>query len=384
MVNSKVTPTELTSGAGVKPIVVVGMSGGVDSSLTAALLLEQGYAVIGVYMKNWSEPIKGVEHCPWVQDQLDARQVAHQLGIPFYTVNFESEYKTQVIDSFLADYAAGRTPNPDILCNKFIKFDAFFKYAQSLGADYIATGHYAQVKEGKLYRGVDPKKDQSYFLWAIQPAVLSQVLFPLGGMLKSQVRIEAEKRGLVTAHKRDSQGICFIGQADVREFLASHLTFSSGSVLNQAGDVIGCHQGAGLYTIGQRAGISDLVWPDATNRPILYVLALDTRTNTVTVGPEEALYRQELEAEALSWLTKKPDLNQSIQAKIRYGQMPAPCAIVQEGNGGIILKFQEPQRAITPGQSIVFYDGTLVLGGGIIASASTSVLAPMSQLTTVS
>lgn len=352
-----------------KKKVVVGMSGGVDSSLTAALLKEQGYFVIGVYMKNWSEPIKGVEHCPWVQDQLDARRVADQLDIPFYTVNFEELYKKQVIDAFFVDYEAGRTPNPDVLCNRFIKFDAFYKYARSLGADYIATGHYAQVKNDQLFQGVDSTKDQSYFLWAIEKNVLPHVLFPLGGMQKSEVRLEAQKRGLATAKKKDSQGICFIGQADVREFIKQHLKPREGSVVNAQGEVIGVHEGAWLYTLGQRAGISDIKWGDESHRPILYVTALDTRLNTITVGEEAALYRESLCASAPNWLGPVPAPGTALTAKIRYGQPNTPCVMLDADTETFSLVFNSPQRAITPGQSVVLYDEHRVVGGGIIESS---------------
>lgn len=356
-----------------KQTVVVGMSGGVDSSLTAALLLEQGYAVIGVYMKNWSEPIAGVEHCPWVQDQLDARMVAQQLGIPFYTVDFEEEYKKMVIDRFLQDYAVGRTPNPDVLCNRFIKFEAFFAYAKSLGADYIATGHYARREGSSLLKGKDPKKDQSYFLWAIQPQVLSHVLFPLGNLTKAEVREEAEKRGLATAKKKDSQGICFIGQADVRKFLAQHLSSREGDVLNLNGEVVGRHNGAWLYTIGQRAGISDVRWEDDTQRPTLYVVSLDTQANTITIGPDEALYADSLSANELSWLGNPPADGEVLQAKIRYGQQDVTCVIVEKVDDQLIIQFHEPQRAITPGQSLVLYRDEELLGGGVILRAGASV-----------
>lgn len=349
-----------------KKTVVIGMSGGVDSSLAAALLKEQGYAVIGVYMKNWSEPIKGVEHCPWVQDQLDARRVANQLEIPFYTVNFEQEYKKHVIDSFFADYQAGRTPNPDVLCNQFIKFDAFYNYAKSLGADYVATGHYAQVQDGKLLKGADPKKDQSYFLWAVNPAILPEVLFPLGGMAKTQVREEAQKRGLATATKRDSQGICFIGEADVRDFISSKLKPRQGTVLTMQGEAIGTHAGAWLYTVGQRAGVSDIIWPDMANRPTLYVIETDTRANTLTVGEESELYSSKLAASNASWLAGLPDVNMPVTAKIRYGQQNQPCVILKRSENDFELLFNEPQRAITAGQSVVLYQDNQVIGGGII------------------
>lgn len=346
--------------------VVVGMSGGVDSSLTAALLQEQGYAVIGVYMKNWSEPIKGVEHCPWIQDQLDARMVAQQLNIPFYTVDFEDEYKQFVIDSFIADYKVGRTPNPDILCNQFIKFDFFYKYAKSLGADFVATGHYARVEEGRLLKGVDPKKDQSYFLWAINKDVLPEVLFPLGSMTKDEVRQEAEKRGLVTAAKKDSQGICFIGQADVRDFLSHYFAPNEGNVLDQSGAVVGQHRGAVFYTIGQRAGISDIQWPDPTARPTLYVLSVNTQDNTITIGEETDLYASALVADGVHWFGDVPAPGTHVSAKIRYGQSATPCVILETGTETVRVAFDAPQRAITPGQSLVLYNGEAVIGGGII------------------
>lgn len=349
--------------------VVVGMSGGVDSSLTAALLQEQGFLVIGVYMKNWSEPIKGVEHCPWIQDQLDARMVAQQLDIPFYTVDFEEEYKKFVIDSFLEDYKVGRTPNPDILCNQFIKFDYFYKYAKSLGADCVATGHYARVEDGKLLKGVDPKKDQSYFLWAINKDVLPEVLFPLGSMTKDQVRKAAADRGLVTAKKKDSQGICFIGQADVRDFLSHYFAPKQGDVLNKEGKVVGQHRGAVFYTIGQRAGISDIEWPDPTARPTLYVLSVNTQANTITIGEEADLYASGLEADSAQWFTNIPVPGTQLTAKIRYGQQATPCVMVETGANALRVSFDAPQRAITPGQSIVFYRDDAVVGGAIINKA---------------
>jgi tRNA-specific 2-thiouridylase len=353
-------------------IVVVGMSGGVDSSLTAALLKEQGYFVIGVYMKNWSDPIKGVEHCPWITDQLDARKVANQLEIPFYTVNFESEYKKQVIDSFLADYAAGRTPNPDVLCNRFIKFDAFFRYARSLGADYIATGHYARIKNNQLLKGIDPTKDQSYFLWAIEPNVLPYILFPLGELTKKEVRVMAAVRGLTTAKKKDSQGICFIGQADVRDFLSRYLTKRPGVILTTDGIPLGQHQGVWLYTIGQRVGVSDIGWVDMAHRPTLYVKSLDVKKNTVTVAPDPELYGDHLEARDTRWFGPSLPEGTMVTAKIRYGHADVACVIVNQDESHLTLGFLKPERAITPGQSVVVYDGDTVLGGGIITSSRKS------------
>lgn len=347
--------------------VVVGMSGGVDSSLSAALLKEQGYNVIGVYMKNWSEPIKGVENCPWEQDALDARQVADQLEIPFYVANFEKEYYDHVIKSFFDDYQAGITPNPDVLCNKWIKFDALFKYARSLGADFIATGHYARVRDGRLLKGVDPKKDQSYFLWAVDRAVLDRVLFPIGHLEKSEVRAEALARKLVTAGKKDSQGICFIGQADVRDFIASRLKPRIGQVLDLNGRVVGTHEGAWYYTIGQRAGIADIQWTNMSNRPTLYVVATRTVANEITVGTDEDLFGDTLSAHRLSWFSVDvPKVGARLTAKIRYGQTDQKCSIKSIDGDELTLVFDEPQRAITPGQSVVLYDGDLVVGGGII------------------
>lgn len=372
--------------------VVVGLSGGVDSSLTAALLQEQGYFVIGVYMKNWSTPIKGVEHCPWIQDELDARRVAAQLGIPFYTVNFEKEYKQHVVDTFLADYDAGRTPNPDVLCNQFIKFDHFLNYAKSLGADYIATGHYARVEQMSEQRseigpqaedcnlkaetyalllGIDSKKDQTYFLWAINREALPFVLMPLGGMTKVQVREEAQKRGLLTAKKKDSQGICFIGQADVRDFLRGHFTdhpgYKPGNVLSLNGEIVGKHEGAGFYTIGQKAGLDNIKTTDMTNRPIYYVITTDINANTITVGEETELYSSMLIAGKANWLSDLPQTGQKLLARIRHGQQLQSCVMVNPGSNGFELTFDIPQRAITPGQSVVVYDGDVVVGGGIIS-----------------
>ncbi len=346
--------------------IVVGLSGGVDSSLAAAVLKEKGFFVIGVYMKNWSEPILGVEDCPWLRDQLDARMVASQLDIPFYTVNFEAEYKARVLEPFLAEYARGRTPNPDILCNQHIKFDAFWRYAQALGAEMIATGHYARITRGKLHKGSDAKKDQSYFLWAIRPEVLPRVIFPLGGLNKTQVRLMAKQRGLITANKKDSQGICFVGPADVGDFLARRLSGRDGPVVNEAGEVIGRHRGAIFYTLGQRAGIGDISWPDMGHRPTLYVLATDVAANRVVVGEEASLYRRQLTANQVSWLSPPPPIGRPLKAKIRYGQSDAACVMLANNGDSIALEFDEPQRAVTPGQSVVLYVGTRVVGGGVI------------------
>lgn len=375
--------------------VVVGLSGGVDSSVAAARLKDEGYRVIGVYIKSWSEPVKGVEHCPWITDQLDARRVAAELNIPFYTVNFESEYKNRVVAPLLAGYAAGRTPNPDVLCNRFIKFDRFWRYAQSLGADFMATGHYARIGprltvgrgqkragESKslvagqapanhvLRQGVDPKKDQSYFLWAIDWAILPQVLFPLGDSTKVTVRAEAKKRRLVTAEKRDSQGICFIGQANLRDFLRSHLghrpVFQPGRVVNLAGDVVGGHAGAGYYTVGQKAGIDNIKTTDTTHRPVYYVVTTDAKRNEVVVGEEADMYRRELTAGDVNWLAARPVVGDRLTARLRHGQMLQPCVMVDVGAASLAMRFDTPQRAITPGQSIVLYAGDGVIGGGII------------------
>ncbi len=352
--------------------VVVGMSGGVDSSVAALLLREQGYTVIGVFMKNWSDEFALKGECPWEQDHMDARMVAQQLDIPLYTFNFESEYKDKVIEYFFAEYKAGRTPNPDILCNSEIKFKAFFEKALELGADYIATGHYARVQHsaGKylLLKGADANKDQSYFLYAINPDTLPRVLFPLGDMQKSEVRDIARTHNLKTQDKKDSQGICFIGEVDLRKFLSRYIHDQPGDIVDvESQQVIGQHTGLSSYTIGQRRGMS----VGGTGIP-LYVAQKDMQQNILYVAKgnyNPALFAQGLTATDLHWLVDRPAMPQKLSAKIRYRQTDQACAIdwVDDTHTALRVVFDEAQRAITPGQSLVLYDDDVCLGGGSIA-----------------
>jgi len=360
--------------------VIVGMSGGVDSSVAAALLLEQGYDVMGIFMKNWSDDFALKDgQCPWEQDQADARSVAQKLGIDLYTLNFEKEYKEHVIDYFFQEYQNGRTPNPDIMCNSEIKFKVFFNRALELGADFIATGHYARVEHNKrgskLLKGIDQNKDQSYFLYAIEPEALAQTLFPIGDLEKFQVRVLAEKFGLPTHNKKDSQGICFVGEVDLRQFLSQYIKDSqSGDIIDDdTGAVVGRHEGLTWYTIGQRKGMK----VGGTGLP-LYVSGKDMQKNILYVvkgNYNPKLLRSSLEAVDLHWIGEAPKDGQKLTAKIRYRQADQECVInfVNDQKPvktqdfiSISVQFTEPQRAVTPGQSIVFYDHDICLGGGII------------------
>ncbi len=354
-----------------KKKVIVGMSGGVDSSVAAALLLEQGYEVMGVFMKNWSDDfaLKSGE-CPWEQDQADARVVAQKLGIKLYTLNFEKEYKEHVIDYFFKEYESGRTPNPDIMCNSEIKFKVFFEKALELGADYIATGHYARVqhnKDGsKLLKGIDNNKDQSYFLYAIDQQALAKTLFPIGDLEKPKVREVAEKLNLSTHDKKDSQGICFVGEVDLREFLSQYIKKSkNGDIIDEdTKEVVGQHEGLAWYTTGQRKGMK----VGGTGLP-LYVSSKDMSKNILYVvkgNYNPKLLHSSLEATDLHWIGERPEDEKKLTAKIRYRQTDQECVIKFVNNNLISVQFTEPQRAITSGQSIVFYDNDICLGGGII------------------
>lgn len=338
-----------------KPKVLLGMSGGVDSSVSAALLLEQGYEVIGAFMKNWSD-------CDWRQDQRDATRVAAKLGIPFTTFDFETQYREKVIDDMFAEFEKGRTPNPDILCNKHIKFDLFMKEADRLGCEYVATGHYAQSIEGKLHAGLDPNKDQSYFLWAMNPEVVKRVLFPLGDKLKKPfVREKAAELGLDVATKKDSTGICFVGEVDMRTFLQERLHKNPGNIIDPEGKVLGKHEGLAFYTYGQRQGLG------IGGGTPYYVIEKRAETNELVVAGNyhPGLYKTTLKADTLNWF-ERPETPFACQARIRYRQTLQECTIESIHLDEITVTFKEPQRAVTPGQSIVLYEGTKVLGGGII------------------
>lgn len=353
--------------------VIVGMSGGVDSSVSAYLLQQQGYEVVGLFMKNWEED-DNEEYCSAATDLADAQAVCDKLGIKLLTINFAAEYWDNVFEHFLAEYRAGRTPNPDILCNKEIKFKAFLDYAaEDLGADYIATGHYVRKGEhnGKvqLLRGLDKNKDQSYFLYTLSEAQISKSLFPVGELEKPQVRKIAEELGLVTAAKKDSTGICFIGERKFRDFLARYLPAQSGLIRSVDGEVIGEHQGLMYHTLGQRKGLGIGGLKNAEETP-WYVVDKDVEHNELIVAQgydHPTLYSGGLIAGQLHWVDRQP-IRKTINCtvKTRYRQQDIPCQINPIDDKHIEVIFDQPIAAVTPGQSAVFYLGEVCLGGGII------------------
>ncbi|MBI1908141.1 tRNA 2-thiouridine(34) synthase MnmA [Candidatus Uhrbacteria bacterium] len=368
-----------------KPRVLVGLSGGVDSSVSAALLLEQGYEVVGGFMKNWSDGTED-ESCGWRAERRDAMRVAAQLGIPFHTFDFEEEYRRKVYEYMIAEYRAGRTPNPDVRCNKYMKFDLFLREADALGCAFVATGHYARVKDGRLYAGVDTNKDQSYFLCQLTQEQLRRVIFPIGEYTKPEVRERARKFALPVAEKKDSQGICFVGKVDMVDFLAERIAPHEGNIVTTDGKVLGTHKGFAFYTIGQREGLG------VGGGTPLYVVERRPETNevVVAVGDEDpALYRSALVATDLTE-TVPGNLtdaqNKKIAARIRYRQPLAPCVVyplapmnggsqegakspsIHGGGSGVVVTFDTPQRAVAPGQFIAFYDGDELIGSGVIAA----------------
>jgi tRNA-specific 2-thiouridylase len=351
--------------------IIVGMSGGVDSSVTALLLQQQGFQVEGLFMQNWQQDD---EHCPMTQDLADAETVAAQLNIPLHVVSFANEYWDKVFQYFLDEYAAGRTPNPDILCNQEIKFKAFLDYAlQTLQADCIATGHYAQIqqRDGKYYlcKGVDNNKDQSYFLYRLNQYQLARACFPLGSKQKNSVRSMAEQAHLVTSSKKDSTGICFIGERKFKQFLSEYVLAKPGNIETAEGEVIGRHDGLMYYTMGQRQGLGIGGRKHASEAP-WYVVDKDLPRNVLIVGQGQThplLYKQQLCFTQAHWITdSEPALPYDCHAKIRYRQADQACQITHKENGRYYVTFTHPQRAVTPGQSIVIYAGECCLGGGII------------------
>lgn len=350
--------------------IAIAMSGGVDSSVAAAILSAKSHnETFGIFMKNWSDNhAEKTGECTWVKDRLDALAVAAQLGLVLKTVDFEDQYRALVLDYFYQEYQAGRTPNPDILCNKLIKFDALLHYAEELGADKIATGHYARVSEDSdgyfhLLKGKDPTKDQSYFLCQLNQAQLARTLFPVGEMEKKEVRKYATQHNLYTATKKDSQGVCFIGKMDLQDFLRFRLSPKEGSIVNDRGENIGTHNGAYNYTIGQRYGLN--IPNTSSHSEPWFVASTDVSTNTVVAvqgHDHPALYGAGLQASNLHWICKKPKFPYNCFAKIRYRQPDQACTIQESG----IVTFAQPQRAITPGQSIVFYQGDECIGSGTI------------------
>lgn len=353
--------------------IVVGMSGGVDSSVTALLLKQQGHDVIGLFMKNWEDDDDS-EYCSSRQDLLDAVSVADTIGIPIEAVNFAKEYKERVFGYFLREYQAGRTPNPDILCNSEIKFRAFLDHAIQLGADTIATGHYARVQEVdglfQLLKAKDESKDQSYFLHRLNQAQLSRAMFPLGGLLKSQVRAIAEQHGLSNHAKKDSTGICFIGERPFREFLNRYLPTQPGQMVTPEGQTVGQHIGLSFYTIGQRQGLGIGGARDATGLP-WFVAGKDMANNRLIVVQghgHPALLSSQLNALDSHWISGcAPLIGHPYSAKTRYRQTDAPCRITHMNDGNCTIAFEQPQWAVTPGQSVVLYDGEICLGGAVIA-----------------
>jgi len=349
--------------------VMVAMSGGVDSSLTAKLVQDSGVPCAGMFMKNWEEDDD--THCPAELDADDVRQVAAQIGLPIHMRNFASEYWNEVFQNFLEEYRIGRTPNPDILCNREIKFKVFAEHAEDLGASHIATGHYAQkqVIDGVhwLVRGADQNKDQSYFLYAITQTQLQRALFPIGALHKPDVRKLAEAAGLVVYAKRDSTGICFIGERRLRDFLAHWLPPKSGSICRANGQQVGEHQGAQYYTLGQRQGLGIGGVRGAAEAP-WYVIGKNMQSNTIYVSQNQqnkSLLSKKLEVKNLTWVSGFVPEKQRLTAKIRYRQADQDCSLsINEEHGSVA--FEQPQWAATPGQSIVFYDKAICLGGGII------------------
>ncbi|MDD3035410.1 MAG: tRNA 2-thiouridine(34) synthase MnmA [Candidatus Saccharimonadaceae bacterium] len=383
--------------------VYVGMSGGVDSSLTAALLVEQGYDVTGVYMKNWTQNLPGLK-CPWADDLADAKRVAVQLGIDFKVFDFENEYKHKVVDYMINEYKNGRTPNPDIMCNQEVKFKLFLETAIEDGADLIATGHYARVchccddctsilserlragfdkgpgalsnsgcrcsdktdiqssRRGLLLQAIDKNKDQTYFLYRVTGEALGRTLFPIGEYTKNQVRQMAAERGLITANKKDSQGICFVGQIGIRDFLSQYVDFIPGDIIDKkTGKVLGRHDGAIFYTLGQRHGL------DVGGGLPYYVVGKDMEKNEVYVTTDlndENLWINNIRLTDVHWINETPVAGR-YQIRVRH-RAPLNQASLNLNDGQVILGLDNPERAVTPGQSVVIYDGEICLGGGIV------------------
>jgi tRNA-specific 2-thiouridylase len=345
--------------------VYVGMSGGVDSSVTAAMLIEQGYQVTGVYMKNWSQDLPGMV-CPWKQDYQDAKRVAVQLGIPFKMYDFETEYRQKVVDYMVAEYQAGRTPNPDVMCNQEVKFKLFLDACLADGADHIATGHYARIVAGQLLTAANVDKDQTYFLYRVTEDALAHSLMPIGEFAtKADVRSKAKELRLATAEKKDSQGICFVGKVGIKDFLLHELGEQLyGKIINQNGIVVGEHDGAIFYTIGQRHGLS------VGGGLPFYVVGKDMVKNEVYVTTnldDTRLWHHDVDLTDLHWINAMAEDGKTYQVRTRYRAALVECTIsYSDSTEQATLHLSEDIRAITPGQSAVIYDGDRVLGGGIV------------------
>ena len=339
--------------------VFVGLSGGVDSSVSAALLKDAGFDVTGVFIKVW--------HPEWLQcdskqERRDAMRVAAKLDIPFLTFDLEQEYKQGVADYMIEEYKMGRTPNPDVMCNKEVKFGAFLDKSLEMGADFIATGHYAQNVDGNLIAGADDEKDQTYFLWTLKPEQMKRVLFPVGKYQKNRVRKLAKKYGLPTASKKDSQGVCFLGKLDMADFLKHYVDSERGNVLSENGEIIGTHDGAIFYTIGQRHGFT--ISEKGTDEKALYVVSKDVSKNTITVASKTEnktpFETKKCELSNINWITGNPPEKTDLSARVRYRQKLQKCSV-----NGSVVTFDDAQIGAV-GQSVVFYDGSTCLGGGVI------------------
>lgn len=371
-----------------KKKVFVGMSGGVDSSVSAALLKEQGFDVVGVFIKAWYPDWLS---CSWRDDRRDAMSVCAKIGIPFITFDFEKEYKKEVIDYMVAEYKKGRTPNPDVMCNRMIKFGAFLKKAKKMGADFVATGHYARLlnefaslahgERGefaekqdslrspvKLLESKDKEKDQTYFLWTLTQDDLKNIIFPIGGFKKPEVRKLAKKFGLITAEKKDSQGLCFLGKISIRDFLKKYIKEKKGKVVDENGNTVGAHSGATFITIGQRHGFE--INEKETDRKPYYVVAKDIKKNLLIVShkkEEKKSFQKEILIDGVNWVSGALDFSGKYSARIRYRQPLEECRIKLCQRGRLTIVFKNPQRAVSPGQSLVIYSNGACLGGGIIA-----------------
>jgi len=333
------------------------MSGGVDSSVSAALLKKAGFDIVGVYMRQWAPPILGKE-CIWKTDRQDAMKVCAKLGIPFLTWDFSKEYEKEVGKYMIESYKKGITPNPDVMCNKIIKFGLFFDRAMKGGADYVATGHYARTSLGnKLFKAKDKNKDQTYFLYTIKKSQLSKIIFPVGNLEKPEVRKLAKKFGLQNAEKKDSQGVCFVGQFNMKEFLKMYIKSKIGKIIDVNGEYVGDHDGAFYYTIGQRHGL------DIKNgQGPYFVVRKDIKKNIIYVGREKDLHSSKAEIKNINWIQKPKKFPALLDVRARYRAPLIKAELKKDGT----LNFKKPERAITPGQSAVFYRGKHVLGGGII------------------
>lgn len=339
------------------------MSGGVDSSVAALLLKQQGYRVVGVYMKNWSRDLPGMP-CPWLEDYQDAKRVAVQLGLEFKIYDFEKEYHGRVVNYMVSEYQAGRTPNPDIMCNQEIKFKLFLETALQEGAELIATGHYARSKNGKLLVAKDANKDQTYFLYRLTPAALQKTIWPLGERTKPEVRQLARRHKLVTADKKESMGICFVGKIGIKEFLSQYVKTVPGKVINQYGLIVGQHDGAIFYTIGQRHGLN------VGGGLPYYVTGKDMQKNEVYVTTnlqDDKLWNKHVRLSSIHWINGEPPKNQKLSLRTRHRAELNPVKILnRSSNSRVAVELANEIRALTPGQSAVFYSGQQVLGGGIV------------------